>query len=50
MSFLAIRNISNYIILKYQKNVSSAGDGAINYSINTEPLIDKQFKLYKHKL
>lgn len=39
MSFLAIRNISNYIILKYQKNViSSAGDGAINYSINTELL------------
>jgi len=50
MSFLAIRNISNYIILKYQKNVISSA-GAINYSLNTEPLIiDKQFKLYKHKL
>ena len=48
MSFLAIRNISNYIILKYQKNViSSAGAGAINYSINTEPLIiDKQLLNY----
>ena len=46
MSFLAIRNISNYIILKYQKNVISSA-GAINYSINTEPLIiDKQLLNY----
>jgi repressor LexA len=39
-----IENTSNYIILKYQKNViGSAGGGAINYEINTEPLIiDKQ--------
>lgn len=35
-----IENTSNYIILKYQKNViGSAGAGAINYSLNTEPLI-----------
>lgn len=39
-----IENTSNYIILKYQKNIiGSAGGGAINYSINSEPLIiDKQ--------
>ena len=39
-----IENTSNYIILKYQKNIiGSAGGGAINYEINTEPLIiDKQ--------
>ncbi len=39
-----IENTSNYIILKYQKNViGSAGGGAINYEINPEPLvIDKQ--------
>jgi repressor LexA len=39
-----IENTSNYIILKYQKNViGSAGGGAINYEVNTEPLtIDKQ--------
>lgn len=39
-----IENTSNYIILKYQKNViGSAGGGAINYEINSEPLIiDKQ--------
>lgn len=43
-----IENTSNYIILKYQKNViGSAGAGAINYSINTEPLIiDKQILDY----
>lgn len=43
-----IENTSNYIILKYQKNViGSAGGGAINYSINTEPLIiDKQLLDY----
>lgn len=43
-----IENTSNYIILKYQKNViSSAGAGAINYLINTEPLIiDKQLLNY----
>jgi hypothetical protein len=35
-----IENTSNYIILKYQKNViGSAGGGAINYKINPEPLI-----------
>jgi repressor LexA len=35
-----IENTSNYIILKYQKNViGSAGGGAINYVINTELLI-----------
>jgi len=39
-----IENTSNYIILKYQKNIiGSAGAGAINYELNTEPLIiDKQ--------
>lgn len=39
-----IENTSNYIILKYQKNIiGSAGGGAINYEINPEPLIiDKQ--------
>lgn len=43
-----IENTSNYIILKYQKNViGSAGAGAINYLINTEPLIiDKQLLNY----
>ncbi len=43
-----IENTSNYIILKYQKNViGSAGAGAINYSINSEPLIiDKQLLDY----
>jgi repressor LexA len=43
-----IENTSNYIILKYQKNViGSAGGGAINYSINSEPLIiDKQLLNY----
>lgn len=43
-----IENTSNYIILKYQKNViGSAGGGAINYEINTEPLIiDKQLLDY----
>ena len=47
-----IENTSNYIILKKKKNIiGSVGAGAINYSIDTEPLIiDKQFKLYKHKL
>jgi repressor LexA len=35
-----IENTSNYIILKYQKNIiGSAGGGAINYEIKTEPLI-----------
>ena len=35
-----IENTSKYIILKYQRNIiGSAGAGAINYSINTEPLI-----------
>lgn len=35
-----IENTSNYIILKYQRNIiGSAGAGAINYSINTEALI-----------
>jgi phage repressor protein C with HTH and peptisase S24 domain len=39
-----IENTSNYIILKYQKNIiGSAGGGSINYEINPEPLIiDKQ--------
>ena len=39
---------SSYIILKYQKNIiGSAGAGAINYSINTEPLIiDKELLNY----
>lgn len=39
-----IENTSNYIILKYQRNIiGSAGAGALNYEINTEPLIiDKQ--------
>lgn len=39
-----IENTSNYILIRYQKNViASAGGGAINYEINTEPLIiDKQ--------
>ena len=39
-----IENTSNYIILKYQKNIiGSAGGGVINYEVNTEPLIiDKQ--------
>ncbi|MDN5049822.1 S24 family peptidase [Aliarcobacter butzleri] len=43
-----IENTSNYIILKYQKNIiSSAGGGAINYEINPEPLvIDKQLLDY----
>lgn len=43
-----IENTSNYIILKYQKNIiGSAGGGAINYEINTEPLIiDKQLLDY----
>jgi repressor LexA len=43
-----IENTSNYIILKYQRNIiGSAGAGAINYSINTEPLIlDKQLLAY----
>ena len=43
-----IDNTSNYIILKYQKNViGSAGAGAINYSINSEPLIiDKMLLNY----
>lgn len=43
-----IENTSNYIILKYQKNIiGSSGAGAINYSINTEPLIiDKQLLNY----
>ena len=43
-----IENTSNYIILKYQKNViGSAGGGAINYEINTEPLIiDKKLLDY----
>jgi repressor LexA len=43
-----IENTSNYIILKYQKNViGSAGGGAINYSINTKPLIiDKELLNY----
>ncbi|KLE08084.1 repressor [Aliarcobacter butzleri L354] len=43
-----IENTSNYIILKYQKNIiGSAGGGAINYEINTEPLmIDKQILNY----
>ena len=43
-----IENTSNYIILKYQKNViGSAGGGAINYEINSEPLIiDKQLLDY----
>lgn len=35
-----IENTSNYIILKYQKNIiGSAGGGAINYEINIEPLL-----------
>jgi len=39
-----IEATSNYIILKYQKNViTSAGGGAVNYDINSQPLvIDKQ--------
>jgi repressor LexA len=39
-----IENTSNYILIRYQKNViASAGGGAINYKVNTEPLIiDKQ--------
>ncbi len=43
-----IESTSNYIILKYQKSViSSAGGGAINYDIKTEPLIiDKQLLDY----
>jgi hypothetical protein len=43
-----IENTSNFIILKYQKNViGSAGGGAINYEINTESLIiDKQLLDY----
>jgi len=43
-----IENTSNYIILKYQRNIiSSAGAGAINYSIDTEPLIiDKELLDY----
>ncbi|MDN5090988.1 S24 family peptidase [Aliarcobacter butzleri] len=43
-----VENTSNYIILKYQKNViGSAGGGAINYEINSEPLvIDKQLLDY----
>lgn len=43
-----IENTSNYIILKYQKNIiGSAGGGAINYEINSEPLIiDKQLLDY----
>ena len=43
-----IENTSNYIILKYQRNIiGSAGAGAINYSVNTEPLIiDKQLLNY----
>lgn len=43
-----IDNTSNYIILKYQRNIiGSAGAGAINYSVNTEPLIiDKQLLNY----
>lgn len=43
-----IENTSNYIILKYQKNIiGSAGGGAINYKINPEPLIiDKQLLDY----
>lgn len=43
-----IENTSNYIILKYQRNIiGSAGAGAINYSINSEPLvIDKQLLNY----
>ncbi|WP_228126993.1 S24 family peptidase [Aliarcobacter butzleri] len=43
-----IENTSNYIILKYQKNIiGSAGGGAINYEINPEPLIiDKQILDY----
>ncbi|PHO14724.1 LexA family transcriptional repressor [Malaciobacter marinus] len=43
-----IEPTSNYIILKYQKSViSSAGGGAINYDIKTEPLIiDKQLLDY----
>ena len=43
-----IENTSNYIILKYQKNIiGSVGAGAINYSIDTEPLIiDKELLDY----
>ncbi|MFA9238304.1 MAG: helix-turn-helix transcriptional regulator [Candidatus Paceibacteria bacterium] len=43
-----IENTSHYIILKYQRNIiCSAGAGAINYSVNTEPLIiDKQLLNY----
>ena len=43
-----IENTSNYIILKYQKNIiGSAGGGAKNYEINPEPLvIDKQLLDY----
>ncbi|MGE4382254.1 MAG: helix-turn-helix transcriptional regulator [Arcobacter sp.] len=43
-----IENTSNYIILKYQKNIiGSAGGGAINYEIDPEPLIiDKQLLNY----
>ena len=43
-----IDNTSNYIILKYQRNIiGSAGAGAINYSINSEPLIiDKELLNY----
>ncbi|KLE05580.1 S24 family peptidase [Aliarcobacter butzleri] len=43
-----IENTANYIILKYQKNIiGSAGGGAINYEINSEPLvIDKQLLDY----
>lgn len=43
-----IENTSNYIILKYQKNIiGSAGGGTINYLIDTNPLIiDKQLLNY----
>lgn len=43
-----IENTSNYIILKYQRNIiGSAGAGAINYSIDTKPLIiDKELLNY----
>ncbi len=43
-----IEPTSNYIILKYQKNINvTAGSGGINYELNPEPLIiDKQLLDY----
>ncbi|MFY9074739.1 S24 family peptidase [Malaciobacter mytili] len=43
-----VDSTSNYIILKYQKNINiTAGGGGINYELNPEPLIiDKQLLDY----